>query len=107
MDTIDNIIQSELPTPTHIKIDVDGIEPEIIEGGRNTLHEVKSILVELETELYTSSPPERIRQHEECVETIKSLGFELDEELYKVSADRHDATDWVGLRNFIFYNTKI
>ena len=38
------------PHPTHIKLDVDGLEPEILRGGRNTLssHSVKSVIVEVE-----------------------------------------------------------
>lgn len=36
------------PMPTHMKIDVDGLEPEIIEGGQRVLSEyVQSILIEV------------------------------------------------------------
>ena len=38
------------PLPTHIKIDVDGLEPDILRGGKNTLSDisVKSVIVEVE-----------------------------------------------------------
>ncbi|MCZ6525675.1 MAG: FkbM family methyltransferase [Gammaproteobacteria bacterium] len=37
-----------LEQPDHIKIDVDGIEPQIIQAGINTLSGAKSLLVEVE-----------------------------------------------------------
>ena len=38
------------PLPTHIKLDVDGLEPEILRGGRETLSssQVKSVIIEVE-----------------------------------------------------------
>lgn len=38
-----------LPIPHHIKIDVDGIEPEILESGSVILQHVESVLVEIPT----------------------------------------------------------
>ena len=37
-----------LPAPTHLKIDVDGIECDIIRGAARTLPEVRSVLMEVE-----------------------------------------------------------
>ena len=37
----------KLPLPDHIKIDVDGIEQFIIEGGKNILKSVNSVLIEI------------------------------------------------------------
>ena len=37
----------DLPQPTHLKIDVDGLEPEIIAGGLGKIKAVRSILIEL------------------------------------------------------------
>lgn len=39
-----------LQLPDHIKIDVDGIEPEIVESGHATFSTVKSVLVEIPTD---------------------------------------------------------
>jgi FkbM family methyltransferase len=56
--------------PTHIKIDVDGIERKIIEGGRNTLKDsrVKQLLIELNTEL---------KDDMEIIEIMKECGFKV------------------------------
>lgn len=45
----DLVAKHGLPSPTHLKIDVDGIEPEIIAGGLDTIRSgnVRSILIEL------------------------------------------------------------
>ena len=48
--TIDELISSQtIPVPNHIKIDVDGIENEIIEGARQTLKtpNLRSLLIEV------------------------------------------------------------
>lgn len=41
------------PMPTHIKINIDGIEADILEGGRNTISSTtaRSIIVEIEWEI--------------------------------------------------------
>jgi FkbM family methyltransferase len=47
--TLDQLVQMLGQTPNHIKIDVDGIEPQIIDGASSTLHNpaLRSVLVEL------------------------------------------------------------
>jgi len=37
-----------LPAPSHIKIDVDGLEDKVLQGGLKTIGNVKSILVEID-----------------------------------------------------------
>ena len=37
-----------LPAPTYIKIDVDGLEPDILRGARRTLAGVESVMMEVE-----------------------------------------------------------
>jgi len=48
-DTIDGICLKIGVIPNHIKIDVDGIEPNILNGAKNTLKnkELKSVMIEL------------------------------------------------------------
>ncbi len=46
--TLDDLVRVHgLPAPTHIKIDVDGIEPQIVAGGTETLKTARSVLIEL------------------------------------------------------------
>ncbi len=49
--SIDDFVRLfEPPLPTHVKIDVDGLEPDILRGGRQTLAaaSVRSMIVEVE-----------------------------------------------------------
>ncbi|NIQ14497.1 MAG: FkbM family methyltransferase, partial [Candidatus Dadabacteria bacterium] len=46
----DFIAKYNLSEPQHIKLDVDGIEPEILKGGTNTLRKIKSMMIEVEHE---------------------------------------------------------
>ena len=47
--TIDNLAEIlKLPYPTHIKIDVDGLEAEVLQGASNAIENVKSILIEVD-----------------------------------------------------------
>lgn len=48
VDTIDNLVEQGLDVPDHIKIDVDGLEYQILKGGEKTLPKVKNLLVEIE-----------------------------------------------------------
>jgi len=59
-----------IPTPNHIKIDVDGIENKVINGARKILErpELKSMLIEINDDLPCDS---------EVKEILKDLGFIL------------------------------
>jgi len=71
-ETLDSVV-SEDKTPSLIKIDVEGHEVEVLQGGKNTLSEVKPILI------IESFPPKQ--------STVISL---LDELGYRyIDADRH------------------
>lgn len=39
-----------LPSPQHLKIDVDGLEIEVLKGAAKTLKEIKTVLVEVDSE---------------------------------------------------------
>ncbi len=49
--SLDDLVRLfSLPLPTHLKLDVDGLEPDILRGGRNMLlaPTVRSVIVEIE-----------------------------------------------------------
>jgi hypothetical protein len=105
MDSINNLVRKGLPYPTHIKIDVDGSEPDIIDGALKVLPNIKSVLVELMPEPVdkTSTYNNTAEKQKDIIKKIESLGMILDEELYEISAKRHDRGRFKGQRNYIFY----
>jgi FkbM family methyltransferase len=60
------------PIPSHIKIDVDGLEIDILRGAVETLRNpaVRSILIEL--------PLKRMEETNEAISILGSIGFRLD-----------------------------
>lgn len=60
-----------IPVPTHIKIDVDGIEPKVVAGARATLKDpaVRSVLIELNLNL---------ADHRDLVRELNDTGFRHD-----------------------------
>ena len=76
--------------PTHLKIDVDGIERKIINGSQKTLKnpKLKEIIIELNTEL---------KDDLEIIEILKNNGFN---EVSNRSTDEHG--DYSALTNYIF-----
>ena len=59
------------PCPNHVKIDVDGSEPQVIAGMKKTLADtrLKSIAIELD--------PKNRPADKEILDTIQACGFEL------------------------------
>ena len=57
-------------TPDHIKMDVDGLEHRVINGGVESIQKAKTVIIELNTNL---------KEHNDAVSKMKSLGFRLDE----------------------------
>ena len=49
-DTVDSLVKQGFTSPTHLKIDVDGVELKILKGAVETLPGVKSLLVETDKE---------------------------------------------------------
>ena len=73
--TMDQIISVlNLPQPDHIKMDVDGIEHIILEGGNNVLKKTKSILVEINDDF-----EEQLKQTKFL---LKNAGFILGSKLH-------------------------
>lgn len=60
-----------LPEPDYIKMDVDGIEHLILQGGQSILKQVKSILIEINDDF--------IEQSSKCSEILQEAGLNLVE----------------------------
>ena len=80
-----------LGIPDYIKIDVDGIEPKVVRGGKRTLRVVKSVLVELDS---------NNKEHMDVVELMKEKGFTYDEQ--QVLKARRTSGPFTGIGNWIF-----
>lgn len=91
--SIDDLAQLGIPKPTHIKIDVDGVEGKILKGGMNTFASVKSILVEMQY-LNRCSDEER-----EAIDNLTKLGFTFSREKVAVGPEN----DPKAVVNYIFY----
>lgn len=91
---LDSLVESHgLPVPTHIKIDVDGIEHKVIAGARRTLirPEVKSVLIEINTNR---------GDHREMISFMETLGFRWSPEQVEQAQRKEGAFKGVG--NYIF-----
>ncbi len=92
--TLDDLINKhEFPIPTYIKIDVDGLEREIIDGAGWLLKQtqLKGILIELN---------EKIDGHVQIIEILESLSFCLHEKTHSTIVA--DNPDLQNLYNCIF-----
>ena len=69
--TIDSLVERGIPSPDHIKIDVDGFEDKVIAGGMQTIikGKVKTILIEIN---------QNIDKHIEIVKDLENLGYIVD-----------------------------
>lgn len=77
--------------PTHLKIDVDGIERKIIDGAENTLKDsrLKELIIELNTNL---------QEDMEILEILKASGFEMKSR-YNAFAD---SPEYGSVYNYLF-----
>lgn len=90
---LDDLVKSKmLPQPTHIKIDVDGLEPNIIRGSIHTLTKVKSILVEVNGNL---------ESHKNMVNILKMLQFKYDEN--QVRDSMRQTGLFKGVAEYVFF----
>ena len=78
--------------PTHIKIDVDGIEPKIIKGSERTLKDnrLRSLSIEIN---------ETLSDHMGVVDMVKSNGFSL---LHKKHAEMVEESKFSNCFNYLF-----
>lgn len=89
--TLNNFAE-DYKRPTHIKIDVDGFEHRVLEGGAYVLRTVKSVLVETNTHL-----PE----HRAIEETMAGFGLFPDKATAEIA--RRKEGPFVGIGNVIYY----
>ena len=69
LDTL--VARGDIPPPTHIKIDVDGIEPKVIAGAATLLRDpvVRTLLIETNT---------NVPAHRDMMAALGALGFKYD-----------------------------
>jgi FkbM family methyltransferase len=92
--TLDTLVaEGSLPVPDYVKIDVDGIEPNIVRGARATFADpkVKSVLIEVDT---------RIEDHWNMVDMMLELGFDYTHE--QVERAQRKEGPFKGVGNYVF-----
>lgn len=93
---LDTLVEKGLPSPDHIKIDVDGFEFKVIEGAQKVLaNGVKSVLIEINPS---------IPQHKEMIKKMESLGFTYSQEQVDKAA-RKEGT-FKGVAEYVFTKKK-
>ena len=95
VSTLDSLIEDQaVPVPTHVKIDVDGIEHKVIQGMAKTLADpaVKSVLIELNPNL---------DEHRALFDLMDELGFRFFEK--QLQESRQADGPFKGIGNVIFY----
>ncbi len=82
-----------MPTPDHIKIDVDGFEPKVIAGARRVLadRKVRSLLIETN---------QNLPDHLQMVAELESLGFRYDSA--QVAAAERKSGAFKGVAEYVF-----
>lgn len=91
--TID-IFSAKYGIPDHIKIDVDGFEHLVIQGGINTISRIKSVLIEINT---------AYQEHKDLIKFMQVAGFAFDEA--QAESSRRKEGPFKGIGNVIFYKT--
>jgi len=90
--TIDSIVANIGIVPTHLKVDVDGLESKIIRGAGKTLKDkrLKSVLVEIN---------ESLASELNIVNVLAESGLKLAE---KAHAESFESSEFKRLYNYIF-----
>lgn len=83
-----------LPTPQHLKIDVDGLEHLVIKGASKILKTVKSLLIEINPSL---------EEHQKMIDYLISSGFVYDEVQVENSTRKEGA--FKGCAEYVFRRT--
>jgi len=92
--SLDHLVaQGAIAAPTHIKIDVDGLEHKVLAGCSATLRDpqLKSVLIEINSNL---------DEHRRLVGELTALGFSYSDE--QVMAARRTEGASTGVGNYVF-----
>jgi FkbM family methyltransferase len=90
--TLDSLVfECGLPTPHHIKVDVDGFEDKVVAGAAKLLPSVQSVLLELDS---ANADHMRIRDR------LVDMGFVTDEQ--QIELARRKQGPFTGIGNIIF-----
>ncbi|HIA12560.1 MAG TPA: FkbM family methyltransferase [Flavobacteriales bacterium] len=92
--TIDHLVTSGvLPIPQYMKIDVDGLEPKVIRGAKETIKDenFKSILVEIN---------QNLEDHMETVKFLENCGFVFSQD--QVDSSTRKDGPFKGIAEYVF-----
>ena len=99
--TLDSFCFYEHTSPHYIKIDVDGLEPAVIEGATGIFSGItgsqppRSVLVELNSNLPA---------HNAIIDKMRAYGYTFDEQ--QAAASRRTEGPFTGVGNVVFYRQK-
>ncbi len=91
---LDDLVASgEILEPDHIKIDVDGFEPQVIAGARRIIEgtKLRSLLIEVN---------QNLDDHRQMVESLNALGFKHDP--VQVAAAERKSGAFKGCAEYVF-----
>jgi FkbM family methyltransferase len=88
---LDNLIDSGLPVPTHIKIDVDGFEPKVVAGLGKWISKVKSLIIEINPAL---------EDHRQMIVYLQENGFSYDAQ--QVEQAERKTGSFKGVAEYVF-----
>lgn len=94
IESIDSLIEKGLKMPTHVKIDIDGLEPQVVAGMEKNITSIHSILIELNN---------KIPEHVALIEKIKSYGFWFNQAQVD-RTNREEGSGWENYHEYIFWN---
>lgn len=88
--TLDHLVyEAGLDCPTHIKIDVDGLEHAVVKGASQLLYDprLRSVMVEL-----------MVKQsfHQDVIDTLVAAGFEIDEAMERAVYEKTEGAAHTG-----------
>lgn len=94
---LDDLVRDGVvPSPQHIKIDVDGFEPKVIAGAAQVLHaaQTRSLLIEVN---------QNLPDHLQMVKELNALGFRHDPA--QVALAERKEGDFKGCAEYVFHRT--